>query len=296
MVGDTAFEAREIRGLDFTSAPSARKPITAAHARLESTDDRGVRSLHLQAIERLTTLEAWSAWLMHPGPWLAGCDLPFGLPRPLVEALGWPRQWHELMQWYAAQPRAELRTRFKAYCDARPPGQKFAHRATDLPAGSSPSMKWVNPPVAWMMHAGVPRLMAAGVHLPGLHAGDPQRVALEAYPGFLARRITPHSYKSDEKSRQTAARQAQRERIADAICEGVPCVLTGERLRVHCPQALRSMLIEDATGDSLDAVLCAVQAAQAAQLPGYGMPAWADPLEGWIAGVPPLAGQIAPGK
>ena len=48
-------------------------------------------------------------------------------------------------------------------------------------------MKWVNPPVAYMLHAGVPLLLDAGVHLPGLHAGDPARVALEAYPGLLAR-------------------------------------------------------------------------------------------------------------
>lgn len=60
-------------------------------------------------------------------------------------------------------------------------------------------MKWVNPPVAFMLHAGVPRLLEAGVVLPGLHepgatatAGNEdgttaRRVALEAYPGLLAR-------------------------------------------------------------------------------------------------------------
>ena len=42
-------------------------------------------------------------------------------------------------------------------------------------------MKWINPPVAYMLHAGVPLLLAAGVHLPGLHTGMPG-VALEAYP------------------------------------------------------------------------------------------------------------------
>ena len=36
-------------------------------------------------------------------------------------------------------------------------------------------MKWVNPPVAYMLHAGLPLLLDAGVHLFGLmalHAGD----------------------------------------------------------------------------------------------------------------------------
>ena len=31
-------------------------------------------------------------------------------------------------------------------------------------------MKWVNPPVAFMLHAGVPLLLEAGAMLPGLHA------------------------------------------------------------------------------------------------------------------------------
>lgn len=41
-------------------------------------------------------------------------------------------------------------------------------------------MKWVNPPVAFMLHAGVQLLRRAGVHLPGLEEGDRSRVALEA--------------------------------------------------------------------------------------------------------------------
>ena len=35
-------------------------------------------------------------------------------------------------------------------------------------------------------------------------------------------------------------------------------------------------------GDSLDAVLCLMQAAWASERPGYGLPADIDPLEGWI--------------
>ena len=48
-------------------------------------------------------------------------------------------------------------------------------------------MKWVTPPVAYMLHAGLPLLLEAGVSLPGLCSGDEARVALEAYPGLLAR-------------------------------------------------------------------------------------------------------------
>ena len=40
-------------------------------------------------------------------------------------------------------------------------------------------MKWVNPPVAFMLHAGVTLLIDAGVHLPHLHPGD--RCSVEPY-------------------------------------------------------------------------------------------------------------------
>ncbi len=157
-------------GCDFTSAPTRRKPIVLAVGRAE----RG--RVVLGGIERFESLDAWAERLRAPGPWVGGFDLPFGLPRELVQALGWPLDWRGCMSHYAALPRAAIREAFAAFCQARPAGGKFAHRATDGPAGSSPSMKWVNPPVAFMMHAGVPRLIAAGVHLPGLLDGDPQRV------------------------------------------------------------------------------------------------------------------------
>jgi hypothetical protein len=217
--------------------------------------------------------------LREPGPWVGGFDVPFGLPRELVEALHWPQPWLPLMRHYAALQRADIRATFKAFCDARPVGAKFAHRACDRPAGSSPSMKWVNPPVAYMLHAGVPLLIDAGLHLPGLHEGDTSRVALEAYPGLLARElIGTRSYKADDAARQTAARLIARKDIVAALEQG----RTRLGLRLKLSPAQHERLVEDASGDSLDAVLCLMQAAWASEQPGYGLPADIDPLEGWI--------------
>ena len=166
-------------GVDFTSAPTRRKPITVARGRLE-----GAGRLRLESLDALPDFAAFEALLAEPGPWVGGFDLPFGLPRELVVALGWPLEWPALVRHVAGLTRAELRAAFAAFCAARPAGSKFAHRACDGPAGSSPSMKWVNPPVAFMLHAATPRLLAAGVSLPAVgQAGDPRRVALEAYPG-----------------------------------------------------------------------------------------------------------------
>jgi hypothetical protein len=187
------------------------------------------------------------------------------------------------MDHYCALERAQIREKFAAFCNARPVGGKFAHRAADRPAGSSPSMKWVNPPVAYMLHAGVPLLRQAGVHLPGLHAGDERRVALEAYPGLLAREVLGNtSYKSDDKAKQTPERLLARRELLSALERGQ----TRLGLRLVASNSLLGRLADDASGDALDATLCLMQAAWAQQQheaghPQYGLPS-CDPLEGWI--------------
>ncbi|WP_428425458.1 DUF429 domain-containing protein [Methylibium sp.] len=264
-------------GVDFSSAPTPRKPIVLARGHAVG----GL--LRLDAIEPLPDLAAFSATLQQAGPWLGVFDLPFGLPRELVAALGWPQAWLPLMRHYAALSRAEIRACFAAFCAARPAGAKFAHRATDGPAGSSPSMKWVNPPVAYMLHAGVPRLLEAGVTLAGLHTADPQRVALEGYPGLLARElIGTRSYKSDERAKQTPERLIARKDLVDALEQGRSRL--GLRLKLR--HAQRDALVADARGDRLDAVLCLVQAAWASTQPRHGLPPVPDPLEGWIVTAP----------
>ena len=272
----------QLLGCDFSSAPSARKPIVVA---LGSARDGGVE---LTGFETFATLDDWGRWLRATPAWVGAFDLPFGLPRELVEQLGWPRTWEPLIAHYAGLGRDEIRRTFAAFCAARPSGGKFAHRQTDGPAGSSPSMKWVNPPVAFMLHAGVPRLLAAGAALPGLHppqtVAGASRVALEAYPGLLARElIGRRSYKSDAVSRQNVERRLAREDLVAALERG-----SGRLgLRLVLDEAARELLLGDPMGDRLDAALCLVQAAWAAVRrtspgPGYGLPEAIDPLEGWI--------------
>ena len=70
-------------GCDFTSAPRPRKPIVVALGRL--VGDR----VELEAFERFTALDAFGRWLKGVpegmSGWVGGFDLPFGLPRELVE-------------------------------------------------------------------------------------------------------------------------------------------------------------------------------------------------------------------
>jgi hypothetical protein len=263
-----------IYGVDFTSRPTKRKPLTVASCTL----DRDV--LTLDQLHVADNFEDFETWLrLSDKPWCAGFDMPFGLPRELIEHLGWPLHWPDMVQHASSHSREDLRNLFKAFCDTRPVGQKFAHRRTDGPAGSSPSMKWVNPPVAWMFLEGAPRLLASGVHVPGLHDGDRSRIALEAYPGLLARRIIGRvSYKSDESKKQTSERRAAREQMIHG------CVRAAMGIRVLLTDDQRHALIEDGSADLLDSVLCALQAAWGWQRrhEQFGIPTGADRLEGWI--------------
>jgi hypothetical protein len=265
--------APDLIGVDFSSAPTRRKPICLAQGQ------RRGQVVKLDALLSFETLQGLGEHLARPGAWLGGFDFPFGLPRELVLALGWPQRWPDLMRHYAGLDRAEIRALFAAFCAARPAGAKFAHRACDVPAGASPSMKWVNPPVAYMLHAGVPLLLRAGVAMPGLHPGDPARVALEAYPGMLARElIGRRSYKSDDRAKQTAERLIARKDLLEALEQGRGRL----GLRLKLSHAQRDALVDDAGGDRLDAVLCMLQAGWAQGRPNWGLPTDMDPLEGWI--------------
>jgi hypothetical protein len=74
---------RVVIGIDFTSAPRARKPLTVAVGRLVET--AGGAAYCLDQIRELGTLAAFDDLLREPGDWLGGFDLPFGQPRTLIE-------------------------------------------------------------------------------------------------------------------------------------------------------------------------------------------------------------------
>jgi hypothetical protein len=268
-----------ILGLDFTSAPRRAKPITVAHGVLDASG-----CLCIEQVEALTDFAAFEAVLQRPGPWLGGFDFPFGLPREAVTDLALPRHWDALVRHCNSLGKPGFRALLDGHRQARPMGNRYAHRATDRPAGSHSPLKLVNPPVGLMFLEGAPRLLAAGCDVPGLHAGDPTRVALEAYPGLLARQlIGRQSYKSDDKARQTAERRKARQQMLEQLLQ----VKQPRRPALQVSSALHQRMLDDGSGDVLDAVLCALQAASVAHLSRYGMPAQTDAVEGWIIGAKP---------
>lgn len=265
-------------GVDFTCAPGPRKPITVATGHL----DRGL--LRLQGVEALTTLAAFESLLQRPGPWLGAFDFPFGLPRSFVQAQALGTTTAEVMD--TLRRRCPRRMDFRACVDAwgngRPAGQRLLHRACDtaMPGVTSTSpLQTRYVPVGFMYYEGLARLLAAGVDLPRLHAGDGSRQAIEGYPGLLAHElIGTRSYKNHDAADRLIARKDIVERLEQGR--------TRLALRVRMSHAQRESLVADAGGDRLDALLCLVQAAWASTQLDLGLPAGIDPVEGWIATVP----------
>ena len=260
-------------GVDFTSRPRKAKPITCAACRLDGS------TLTYGGMQRLTSFEAFEAFLQSAGPWVAGMDFPFGQSRRFIDNIGWPTDWAGYVRHVSAMDRTEFRRQLDAYRQSRPAGDKEHKRHSDTVTGASSPQKIYMVPVGLMFFAGAKRLLSAGVTVAGLADGDAQRTVFEAYPGVLARRATRASYKAEARQKQTAARAEARRTIVDYV--------TGPELRdiYGLELVLGQPLEDDPTGDTLDALLCAIQAAWAWRAwPGLRTRLGeAHRLEGWIA-------------
>ena len=261
-------------GVDFTSRPQKRKPITAVYADLVGNE------LTARCLERWVNFESFEFALRQRGPWIAGIDFPFCQSKSFIQNIGWPTTWSGYVEHLESMSKLEFKEQLRLYRDARPPGNKEHRRAADIAACSISPQKVYGVPVALMFYEGAPRLLASGVHLPGIRDGDLNRTVVEAYPGALARYLIGRtSYKSDDRRRQTAAQLNARREILDKLQNGG--LLSTHGVRVCASDDI----VDDPGGDDLDALLCAVQAAAAwlRRYERFGAPEWCDSSEGWIA-------------
>ena len=270
----------KVYGIDFTSRPSRRKPITCIKCELAGC------SLKAIGVEKLCSFGEFEKILQTDGPWVAGLDFPFGLPRRFIKNMSWPLSWADYID-DKVKPldRMDWRKKLDDYRRQRSYGDKEHRRDTDIAAGSVSPQKLYGVPVGLMFFEGAPRLRDSNAFIPGLQEeGDPKRVVVEAYPGVAARSlIGRRGYKNDQKSKQTDEQADARRDILNSLKNCTVKELYG--FKVEADNQLSGCLIEDPMGDQLDALSCAVQAAWAwlNRENNYGSPAPIDGTEGWIA-------------
>ncbi len=209
-----------IYGLDFTSAPSRKKPITCAVCEITHN------SLKLNECLKLSSFTEFEAFLRWDGPWLAALDFPFGQPRKLITSLGWHvldkpalYTWEGYVEMISSMGKKPFEEALLRYCASRSVGDKHALRRTDVRAGARSPMMLHRVPVAKMFFQGASRLLASGVSILPCRPTNDSRKVVEGYPALVARRwIGKCSYKSDDRARQTADKVAARQRILPVPC------------------------------------------------------------------------------
>lgn len=268
----------KIKGIDLTSAPSAKKPISCAEASLEGN----VLSVH--SLEGFTNFEAFEQALSEDPPWVAGIDFPFGQARRFLLNVGWPDDWASYVALVAGMSKSEFIELLERYKEDRPDGDKEHKREIDKRASSISPQKLYGVPVGKMFFEGAPRLLKSPASIIPVRPRHDPRIIVEAYPAILARRyIGRCSYKSDTRARQTPQLRGAR----GAILQGISSAGFRETygFKLDLIPSLKALCMNDGAGDYLDAVLCCIQAAWAwmQRESNYGIPEGVDRAEGWIA-------------
>jgi len=195
----------KIFGIDFTSAPSGKKPITVAECELK----RG-GNLIVQKIHSLTSFDAFEKFLKQKGPWIAGIDFPFGLSGIFLSTLGLSHDWKTYTQKLTRRPRTEFEKKIKNFKSKHSSPYKEPLRFTDVLASAQSPLKLVNAPVSKMFYEGSKIILRSGASILPCPPKRGNRILLEAYPALMARRFA-ESYKSEAKD--TTQKKSARKKL-----------------------------------------------------------------------------------
>ncbi|CAN5641622.1 hypothetical protein BH11ARM2_BH11ARM2_25350 [soil metagenome] len=251
-----------LEGLDITSRPSRKKPLTRCRAVLEG------KTVRIEGIDEFAAIPAFfEALTAAEPPRRIALDAPLGMPRPFWDWLGFS-------DWESGALSLGTREEWVARCGAYrgPNGEKELFRPCDRLARACSPMKCFYIPVGRMFHLVAPALAASSVSVLPHRPTDSRVEAVEAYPTHaFAELAGTRSYKSDLKD--TDAKREARLRAVER--------LANEGLYGFRAEGLPKDLATDPKADRFDAVLCAFQAARSLFIPIPEV----DPVEGWIAGL-----------
>jgi hypothetical protein len=287
--------AMRIYGLDFTSAPSSGSSKAKSLKRLllaVCTLENGL--LKVERFELLNgafrgDFSKFEAWLRTKGEWIAGLDFPFGQPAQLIDDLHWPKTWAGYVGWVNELGKNGFEEVLEQYKEKKPTGQKELRRGTDCKSGAVSPMKLYGVPVGKMFFQGATRLLNSGLSIhPVRTVNSEKRQVIEAYPALVARKCFSKAspYKSDDPKKTTEkVLKESREQIVKTICaNNNNQFMKTYGVRVEMSPGDKNICINDSSGDFLDSVLCAIQAAWSflQKNDNFGIPNSANFLEGWI--------------
>ena len=265
-------------GIDFTSAPSHRKPITCAVGEFDKGQLTIVEILHW------STFGEFEAFLAQGGSWWAGCDFPIGLPEKLIRNLGWPATWEDYVTLVSSMSKNEFVEVLVEYSSSRPQGDRHHLRTTDRLASALSPMMVYGIPVGRMFYEGATRLLESDVNLIPCRLTSPisgtvraRRNLVEVYPALVARSlIGRRSYKGKDNQERRSARKE----IVDQLESQSSCRVYDICVGIHIDT---NPLIEEPHGDCLDAVLASIQVAWLVDNLDPWLASASNAAEGWIA-------------
>lgn len=267
----------KVYGMDFTSSPRRKKPITYTECTIENGN------LQVNNLGNIVNFDQFEDFLDTDGEWILGIDFPFCQPRKLITDLELPLSWEAYVEIIAKINKKAFEDKITEYCHSRPIGDKHHFRKTDKKAKSCSPMTLYGTPVGKMFYQGAPRLLKSSLSILPCRPINGNRIVVEAYPKLVAMKwIGKRGYKSDTKKKQSNEQKNARSEIVRGLCSSELQSYYG--FDIELSNKLKSDIIKDPTGDNLDALLCAVQTgwAYVQRDQGYGIPLDCDSLEGWI--------------
>jgi hypothetical protein len=274
-----------IYGLDFTSAPTSKKPITVAKCEFKAN------TLILRELIDLPDFKQFESFLTQGGPWLAAMDFPLSMPQSWLKAMDWPTSWAESVAWIQQFSLEQFCQHITRYALDKPAGQKQHFRPIDRVAGACSPMTIHYTPVGRMFYQGAYRLLDAGVYVLPFMRNHPldlsrERVVVEGYPALIARQLAPRQgYKYEKNAKvsndQKTVKDFARQEMIQKVAANLLASEFGFKVDLN---GFQQALYEDSTGDRLDAFLCAIQAAWAYTRRNqyFGIPETEEAGEGWI--------------
>jgi len=284
----------KIFGLDFTSAPARRKPLVLA---VGEFSDLG---LEIEGFELFVDYASLTSFVNVAGPVVIGFDFPFSQAaklvkdkNPIFQNLKWPVSWEGFVKRFSAMSRKEFEATLEKYKLNRDDKDKHHKRVVDKMTSAQSPQTLYGTPVGKMFYEGSKIFIEYGYSVVPVRMNSSQVVAVEAYPGVFARDYAKQqTYKAGKRKRDeneaALAREQARANVIKAMFQ--PSFEKVYGFQVYFGDSIREIAVKDDSGDSLDSLICAVQAAWAwtRRNDNFGLPGpdFIDPdvlaFEGWI--------------